>query len=92
MELINADTGESICLVEPIYGNGGDEIMNENGYVVGLPPCIWSTDPTEQKLYGLKAPMRLSLDTNLTAIKKSNSTNFHYGVMSHWQMRGSWAN
>ena len=36
MELINADTGESICLVTPICGNGGDEVMNEDGYVVGL--------------------------------------------------------
>ena len=25
-------------LVTPIYGNGGDEVMNEDGYVVGLPP------------------------------------------------------
>lgn len=87
MELINADTGQSICLVTPIYGNGGDEVMNENGYVVGLPPCVWSNDPND----GLEKPLRLGLDTNLTAIKKSNSTYFHYGVMSHWQMRGAWA-
>ena len=44
---------------------------------------MWSNDPDD----GLEKPLRLSLDTNLTAIKKSNSTNFHYGVMSHWQMR-----
>ena len=87
MELINADTGQSICLVTPIYGNGGDEVMNENGYVVGLPPCVWSNDPND----GLEKPLRLALDTNLTAIKKSNSTYFHYGVMSHFQMRGAWA-
>ena len=87
MELINADTGQSICLVTPIYGNGGDEVMNEDGYIVGLPPCVWSNDPTT----GLEKPLRLSLDSNLTAIKKCNSTNFHYGVMAHWQMRGAWA-
>ena len=91
MELINADTGESICLVTPVYGDGGDEVMNEDGYVVALPPCVWSNDPNDQQTHGLKAPPRLALDTNLTAIKKSNSTYFHYGVMAHWQMRGSWA-
>jgi hypothetical protein len=91
MELINADTGESICLVTPVYGDGGDEVMNEDGYVVALPPCVWSNDPNDQQTHGLKPPPRLSLDTNLTAIKKSNSTYFHYGVMAHWQMRGSWA-
>ncbi len=91
MELINADTGLTICLVEPIYGQGGgthgnvDDIHDEEGYVVGLPPCIWGAAE------GLGAPPRLSLDTNLTAIKKSNSTYFHYGVMSHFQMRGAWA-
>jgi hypothetical protein len=74
-----------------VYGDGGDEVMNEDGYVVALPPCVWSNDPIDQQAHGLKSPPRLSLDTNLTAIKKSNSTYFHYGVMAHWQMRGSWA-
>ena len=54
MELINADTGESSCLVTPIYGNGGDEVMNEDGYIVALPPCIWSNDPNDQQTHGLK--------------------------------------
>ena len=84
MELINADTGQTICLIEPIYGSG-DDIMDEDGYVVALPPCIFGPEK------GLQPPPRLSLDANLTAIKKSNSTYFHYGVMSHWQMRGAWA-
>ncbi len=77
MELINADTGLTICLVEPIYGAGGtngnkDDIHDEEGYVVGLPPCIWGS--AEE---GLEKPPRLSLNSNLTAIKKSNSTYFH---------------
>ena len=59
--------------------------MDEEGYIVALPPCIYGTED------GLESPPRLSLDTNLTAIKKSNATYYHYGVMSHWQMRGSWA-
>eukprot|EP00949_MAST-11_sp_MAST-11-sp1_P003017 g3017.t1 len=84
MELINADTGQTICLIEPVYGTG-DGIMDEAGYVVALPPCIFGQEE------GLQAPPRLSLDTNLTAIKKANSTNFHYGVMAHFQMRGAWA-
>lgn len=85
VELINADTGESICLMKPIYGQG-DDAKDETGYAVGIPPCIWGT-PEE----GLAPPPRLHLNTNLTAIKKANSTYFHFGVMSHLQMRGAWA-
>lgn len=34
----------------------------------------------------------MSLDTNITLIKKANSTNAHFGVMGHMQMRAIWAN
>ena len=62
----------------------GSDVMDEEGYVVGLPPCIWGGE------HG-GTPPRLTLDTNLTGIKKANSTYFHYGVMSRWQMRAAWA-
>eukprot|EP00117_Sycon_ciliatum_P044302 scpid42913/ scgid31984/ len=85
MELYNADTGELICAVKPILGEG-DEPMNEAGYVVGIPPCSWGS--AEE---GMAEPPVLDLNTNLMSVKKSNSTNYHYGVMSHWQMRAVWA-
>ena len=33
-------------------------------------------------------PQVLRLDANLTAVKRSNSSVYHYGVMGIWQMRG----
>lgn len=32
----------------------------------------------------------LSLDANLTAVKRVNVTDYHYGVMGIWQMRGAY--
>lgn len=85
MELYNADTGELICYVKPILGTG-DEAMNEAGYVVGIPPCSWGS--AEE---GMAEPPVLDLNTNLMSVKKANSSIYHYGVMSHWQMRAVWA-
>eukprot|EP00294_Goniomonas_avonlea_P005205 CAMPEP_0114558124 /NCGR_PEP_ID=MMETSP0114-20121206/10203_1 /TAXON_ID=31324 /ORGANISM="Goniomonas sp, Strain m" /LENGTH=847 /DNA_ID=CAMNT_0001743471 /DNA_START=21 /DNA_END=2564 /DNA_ORIENTATION=- len=85
MELINADTNETICKGLPVFGEDSDP-MNEAGYLIGIPPCIWGS--AEE---GLLPPPVLSMETNLTAIKKCNSTYYHYGVMAHWQMRGAWA-
>lgn len=86
MELRNADTNETICKTEPAYGTG-DAAMNESGYAAGIPPCIWGT-PGEN----LRPPPVVSLDTNLTIVKLTNSSDGHYGVMSHMQMRAIWAN
>lgn len=84
MEMINADTNETICKIEPIYGEN-DDLMNEAGYVNGIPPCIWG-----YKEKGLRKPPIVSLDTNITVIKKANATSAHYGQMGHWQMRAAW--
>ena len=85
MEMINADTNETLCKTEPHYGQS-DTAMDEAGYAAGIPPCMWGT--AEE---GLPAPPVLSLYTNLTVIKKANSSVKHYGVMAHWQMRAVWA-
>eukprot|EP00946_MAST-07B_sp_MAST-7B-sp1_P003171 g3171.t1 len=85
MEMINADTNETLCYTEPAYGMS-DQATNESGYASGIPPCLWGSEAE-----GLPAPPVVSLDTNITVIKKANSTVKHYGVMGHWQMRGIWA-
>ena len=38
--LYNADTGELVCKTEPIYGSS-DVAHDEEGYAVGIRPCIW---------------------------------------------------
>ena len=84
LELWNDDTGELICRNAPTYGNG-KAAMNENSYVISIPPCLFGT-----KEEGLLPPPVLSLDSNLTTIKRANNTNGHWGVMALWQMRGAY--
>lgn len=84
MEMINADTNETLCKIQPVYGTN-DELMNEAGYMNGIPPCIWG-----YKEEGLLPPPIVSLDTNITIIKKANASSEHYGQMGHWQMRAAW--
>ena len=86
MKMIDRDRNNmTICETGPVYGTT-DNAMNESGYASGIPPCIWGT-PEE----GLPSPPILRLDSNITVIKRVNSTNGHRGVMGHWQMRGIWA-
>jgi len=84
-EMINSDTGETICFSKPAYGVL-DTAMNEIGYAAGMPPCSWGMDDEN-----LLPPPVLRFDQNITVIVKHNSTNGHFGVMGHWQMRGIWA-
>ena len=81
MELYNADTGQLICRVEPVFGKS-DNVYDERNFLA-LPPCIWG-DEAE----GLLPPPHLSLDTTLLSIKKNNSTLAVTGEMASWQMRG----
>lgn len=87
-ELWNDDTGKLLCRNTAQYGNGssGADIMQEKGYVVGIPPCVWGTFAE-----GLNAPPMIHLDSNLSSVKRANSTNGHWGVMALWQSRGVYA-
>merc|ERR1712176_435868 len=40
MEIWNRDTGELLCGVNAEYGSG-QAAIDEESYVVGIPPCIW---------------------------------------------------
>lgn len=82
VELYNADTGDLICHVDGILGDGNPNIpYNEPGYIK-LNPCVWGEDS------GLMRPSLLHWNTNLTSIKRTNNTYTHYGEMASWQMRG----
>lgn len=80
MELWDTDKQELLCVNSPIYGVG-----DLAGYFSGIPPCLWGSASE-----GLLPPPILSLDSNLTSIKRTNSTNGHWGVMGLWQMRASY--
>lgn len=82
LELWNRDTGELLCRVTPKHGSG-DAAQDEAGYL-WLPHCAWG-----QAGDGLRPPPVLHLKTNLTSVKRANSTYYHYGVMAIWQMRGA---
>jgi hypothetical protein len=86
-ELWNADTGKLICKQEAVYGSEvsgatGARRFDEKGYLA-LPPCVWGSASD-----GLEEPPLLTWDTNLTSIKKTNSTYAHTGEMALWQGRG----
>ena len=82
VELYNADTGDLLCHVSGILGSGNSSKAYDETHYLKLNPCLWGQDR------GLLSPQFLSWDTNLTSIKRCNSTNLHYGEMASWQMRG----
>ena len=69
-ELWNDDTGELLCRNTAQYGNStsGSDPMQEKGYVVGIPPCVWGSEEE-----GLLPPPMIHLDTNLSTIKRAMS-------------------
>jgi hypothetical protein len=86
LELWDDDRSELICRNEAKIGTNNSQHMNEEGFVVGIPPCVWGAAED-----GLLPPPRIHLDSNLTTIKYANSTNGHWGVMALWQMRAAYA-
>jgi len=80
MELKNADTGELLCEVRPVVGKS-EHAKDEKSYI-WLPPCQWG-----QHKEGLRPHPLLKLNTNLTSVKRANSTYGHPGVMAIRQMR-----
>ena len=88
MELFNADTGALICRQAPAYGGTGvAELVgtpfDEPGYIA-TPPCVFG----EPRL-GLEAPFAMPMDTNLSAVARTNNTYAHHGEMALWQFYGT---
>mmetsp|Transcript_39533 Transcript_39533/g.93014 ORF Transcript_39533/g.93014 Transcript_39533/m.93014 type:complete len:936 (+) Transcript_39533:53-2860(+) len=85
LEMRRADTGETLCLQQPIYGQGNvnKDRFDEAGYLA-VPPCLWGS-PAE----GLVEPIYLPPHTEILSIKKARNTHSgHTGEMSVWQMSG----
>jgi len=82
-ELINVETNKTICKGVPTKGTKVGEPLNELGYGVGIPPCVWGS--VEE---GLPAAPVLHVSTPLRIVGRYNNTVPHYGVMSQWQGRG----
>ena len=80
-ELWNADTGEIICNMTASYGDASHgstkSVFNERDYISIL-PCLWGHQG------GLREPIHLKPDTNLSAIKYFNNTFRHLGQMAQW--------
>ena len=66
-----------------MFAGFADAAWDEDGYL-WLPPCQWGHEPA------LRPPPVLPLDTKLKAVKRANSTDYHYGVMGIFQMRGAY--
>lgn len=82
-DLIIEQTGELLCRSEALYGKSA-AVFDEEGYAASITPCIYGYED------GLQRPPRLTLDTTLLMVKRSNATTPHWGVMAQWQMRGAW--
>lgn len=84
VELINVDTGDLICRQMPVYGTHRGVAMDEEGYAVAIPPCLWGDAA------GTPDPPRLLPSVRLLSIAKYNNTVAHPGVMALWQMKGAY--
>ena len=81
---LSSELTEEDCTRLGSVRGSSDATYDEDGYL-WLPPCQWSEhDPR------LTAPPVLKLDHRLMAVKRSNSSVYHYGVMGIFQMRGAY--
>lgn len=80
IELIDYETKKTICEVHRnidntagvVYGHG-DTAGDEDGYLVGLTPCVWGTNAS-----------RFRRDHKMLTRAVYNATKNHTGVMSLW--------
>ncbi|KAG7355191.1 stress up-regulated Nod 19 domain containing protein [Nitzschia inconspicua] len=86
MELYNAETGQLLCHVDTLKGDGSTT-YDEKGFIA-IPPCLWSDTRGDDSSVGLPRQIMLPLNATLLSIKRANSTWPHTGEMASWQMRG----
>lgn len=81
MEMYNAQTNELLCASRPTMGTG-TEAGNEEGFVVGIPPCVFGHDE------GMQAPPTLGRKDKVRLVSRYNSSGGgHLGVMCLWFMQ-----
>eukprot|EP00747_Dinoflagellata_sp_TGD_P115053 gnl/TRDRNA2_/TRDRNA2_172059_c0_seq1.p1 gnl/TRDRNA2_/TRDRNA2_172059_c0~~gnl/TRDRNA2_/TRDRNA2_172059_c0_seq1.p1 ORF type:complete len:235 (+),score=1.92 gnl/TRDRNA2_/TRDRNA2_172059_c0_seq1:3-707(+) len=83
--LHNLDTGEILCQVNARYGQT-QAAMDEQGYIVALPPCVWGAADV-----GLAQPPLLQLSTRLRSVHYHNASYHQVATMADWDLRGAWA-
>ena len=71
LSMYNEETGELICRSEAVYGNG-TEAGNEDGYLVGMTPCVFDDPPQLRK------------NSKIRTVARYNATEPHTGVMALW--------
>ena len=76
LELFRVSTGELLCRSHPKYGTGV-QAGDEDGFVVGIPPCVWGPPP-------LSPPPRIRRSEHLRTVARYNASERHHGVMSLW--------
>ena len=77
LSMYNEETGELICRSEAVYGNG-TEAGNENGYLVGMTPCVFDGGAHGEDLPRYRRNDRVRLVT------RYNSTVARKGVTAMW--------
>lgn len=82
-ELVNVDTGETLCAAVPEHGKG-DAVYDEAGYLFA-PPCTWGS--AEE---GFLPPPVLFKNTTMRMTAFYNSTWAHPGQMGIWQMKAAY--
>lgn len=85
LELWDLDRKELLCRNVAVFGKGVQAHYDEEAYLIAIPPCVWGSAAE-----GLRPPPRIHLSSNLSTVKRANSTNGHWGVMGLWQMRGTY--
>ena len=83
-----ADTGdypgELLCKIQPVAGKSA-AAQDEDNYLY-LPPCMWSQ--ANETVDGLPPAPVFFPHSKFHAIKRVNSSSYHYGIMAIFQSTG----
>merc|ERR1712050_785221 len=80
VETYNNDTGELLCLTEPVYGGTHGYVSDRAAYdepgYIATPPCMWGSPN-----HGLAPPLKMNGMT-IRVVATTNSTYGHHGEMA----------
>ena len=76
--------GELLCKIQPVAGKSA-AAQDEENYLY-LPPCMWSL--ANETVDGLPPAPVFFPHSKFHAIKRVNSSSYHYGIMAIFQSTG----